>query len=696
MDEPHPGPTTTLKPAAHLSLGLCSFLKSEHLPLPLPPPPSRPVSPGSGALASHSGRLSTLSIEEHHRRSSCHFPDIFSDTRTPPLSPAESAYSALYPPPPHLTPQASPTASPRAESPAFPDGDDHPAVPTTHLLGKLTITVVEARGLACETGNEKPYVLLQYDRTDSVSREYGAAPVVKNEKRTSKIAAKALARKAVRPGLKHTQSASALATTTVRRVGGQARAQEKNEPPSPPPETSPKEIGTPHAPIFNHIAQFDVVQPDRTILLCLYDKLAPIGGFPAHGFLGASVFEPPLPAEAGNSKEEVDVWVPLTSAIDPTVGGEVRIKVLFETLQSRPKLTVDDFQVLKLIGQGSFGQVFRVRKRDTKRIYAMKVITKESIASKSQVAQVLAERQVLARTLNSPFLVGLKFCFQNVTDLFFVMDYKGGGELFCHLQNDGGRFEESKVRFYLCEIILALEYLHNAGIIYRDLKPENCLLDGLGHCVLVDFGLSKLMSSSEESTRTLCGTTAFMAPEVLLDVGYNWRCDWWSLGVLLFEMCYDAETRVEEYERILKGPIKIPTKRGYSAENKDLLLKLLTRDPNQRIGAGGASEIQAHAFFDSIDWRAVALRQISPPYKPPTLADDDEYACERGRSGDWMFSVNGQCWGASQRPSMNDKCDLDSEGLFRDFTFTATPRHDVDGDELSSSRNRRSSWSGAP
>lgn len=135
--------------------------------------------------------------------------------------------------------------------------------------------------------------------------------------------------------------------------------------------------------------------------------------------------------------------------------------------QSRPKLTVDDFQILRRIGQGSFGQVFRVRKRDTKRVYAMKVIRKSSLSTPEALAQVVTERTVLAETNECPFLVGLKFSFQSPGELFLVMDYKGGGEVFQHLQKDGGRFEEDKVRFYVAEIILAIEFLHSKQIVYR-------------------------------------------------------------------------------------------------------------------------------------------------------------------------------------------------------------------------------------
>ncbi|KAM0752261.1 kinase-like protein [Meredithblackwellia eburnea MCA 4105] len=777
---PHPHPPPLLSPS------LSSFLRSEHLHIQHHIP-----SPSQSRRQSHSSNsaiqdpFQCLTIEEHIRRSSITIPRLpilpllpLQDSRSnpPPTailphSPAADEYCALYPLPPHLTPQHSPVATPqRVDSPALFPPDDHHDLPTTRLLGKLTISVVQAKDLSIKgpPNIEAPYVLLQYDRTESVSREWGAPPPSTISSKKEQNGKRSGPSRPKQPPIgnlgmarareeRNSAGTTTSSSSTTRRGFGKPTQQQPpplkshaSYPPpfassSPPPSSSlngappssstlgaphttatpnansngeapgdPAVIGTAKSPIWNHHCQFDVVSEGRTILICVYDKLAPVGGFPAHGFLGATVFEPPLNPDPGDDALGLDVWVPLESALDPTVGGEVRLRILFETetAQERPKLSVDDFQVLKLIGEGSFGQVFRVRKRDTKRVYAMKVIQKESVVSKSALNQVLAERQVLARTLDSPFLVGLKFSFQSPTDLFFVIDYKSGGELFSHLQKDGGRFEEDKVRFYLCEIVLALEYLHARGIIYRDLKPENCLLDGSGHVVLVDFGLSKLLDSPDAKTRTLCGTTAFMAPEVLLDVGYDHMCDWWSLGVLLFEMCYGwspfyAESRVEEYERILSGEIKIPTKKGYSPEGRDLLLKLLTRDPELRIGAqGGAEEIQSHAFFSKIDWRAVALRQISPPFKPPTRADDDECG-DRGRSGDWMFSSNGSSWHTSSargsfaaghgNGSKLSKPLIDQQdNLFRDFTFTSARVERDWEDSYRTKGNRRSSWTGKP
>ncbi|GAA5868915.1 hypothetical protein JCM1840_005160 [Sporobolomyces johnsonii] len=569
-------------------------------------------------------------------------------------------------------------------------------MPTTELLGRLKVQVVEAKGLAVEEGKlAKPYVLLQYDGTDSVSREYGAPPSAERPPPETKKGGIRRPRRSPRPP--SADRSTVPRGETVRRVVGPSSSSysssaassslasstsDYSTPASSPPSSGPasdtslshltlrpvspspptlpvSQIGLPSAPIWNHTATFDVVSPGRTVLVCVYDKLAPQGGdrrLVLHGFLGASVFEPPLlegDEGRGEDGEGLDVWVPLTSALDPSIGGEIRLRLLFEPLHSRPKLTVDDFQILRRIGQGSFGQVFRVRKRDTKRIYALKVINKSRITSASALAQVLTERQILALTIDSPFLVSLKFSFQSPTELFFVIDYKAGGEMFQHLQRDGGRFDEEKVRFYVGETLLGLEFLHSKGIIYRDLKPENCLLDGSGHVVLCDFGLSKLLDSPTDKARTLCGTTSFLAPEVLLDVGYSFPADWWSLGVLLFEMCYGwspfyAESVCEEYERILYSEIKIPNKKGYSDEVKDLLLKLMTRDPEQRLGAvNGAADIKRHAFFASIAWAKLALRQLSPPYKPPTHADDDQIDYyDGGRKGEWVFRDDGHCWQA--------------------------------------------------
>lgn len=203
----------------------------------------------------------------------------------------------------------------------------------------------------------------------------------------------------------------------------------------------------------------------------------------------------------------------------------------FDAAGQKVHLVPKDFEFLKLIGRGTFGRVFQVRKRDTKRIYAMKVLSKKEIIAKKEVAHTIGERKILQASLLSPFLVGLKFSFQTEKQLYFVTDYKSGGELFWHLQKEG-RFTEERARFYIAELVLALEHLHKYDIVYRcdcltsssslfapprltpsmppprsDLKPENILLDATGHVALCDFGLSKPDLASDQLTNTFCGTT---------------------------------------------------------------------------------------------------------------------------------------------------------------------------------------------
>jgi serine/threonine protein kinase len=206
----------------------------------------------------------------------------------------------------------------------------------------------------------------------------------------------------------------------------------------------------------------------------------------------------------------------------------------------------------------------------------MKVLSKREIVAKKEIAHTIGERKILQRSSDSPFLLGLKFSFQTEQDLYLIMDYKSGGELFHHLQKEG-RFTEDRARFYTAEIVLAFEHLHKFDIVYRDLKPENILLDATGHIVLCDFGLSKPDLPSDQLTNTFCGTTEYLAPEVLLDDnGYSKIVDFWSLGVLLFEMCcgwspFYAEDTQQMYKLICFGKVKFP--RGVIGEDGKQFVK---------------------------------------------------------------------------------------------------------------------------
>lgn len=315
-----------------------------------------------------------------------------------------------------------------------------------------------------------------------------------------------------------------------------------------------------------------------------------------------------------DSAQPMDTWLPVSGGT-----GEIHVQLGFKRQQSR-SLSIESFDLLKVIGKGSFGKVMQVRKRDTSRIYALKIIRKAHIISRSEVTHTLAERTVLAK-VNSPFIVPLKFSFQSPDKLYLGLAFVNGGELFHHLQNEG-RFSEERARFYTAELFCALEHLHDFNVIYRDLKPENILLDYTGHIALCDFGLCKLNMGDKETTHTFCGTPEYLAPELLLGQGYTKSVDWWTLGVLLYEMLtglppFYSEDVNEMYRKILHDPLTFPP--DVQPDARDLLTRLLHRDPSQRLGYGphGAAEIKSHPFFTKhIDWAQLLAKKVQPPYKP--------------------------------------------------------------------------------
>ncbi|KAF1832705.1 serine/threonine-protein kinase YPK2/YKR2 [Decorospora gaudefroyi] len=313
-------------------------------------------------------------------------------------------------------------------------------------------------------------------------------------------------------------------------------------------------------------------------------------------------------------------WIPVQFG-----SGQMRVGVNFvENRQDR--LTIDDFELLKVVGKGSFGKVMQVQKKDTHRIYALKTIRKAHIISRSEVAHTLAERSVLAQ-INNPFIVPLKFSFQSPEKLYLVLAFVNGGELFHHLQKEQ-RFDINRARFYAAELLCALECLHGFNVIYRDLKPENILLDYTGHIALCDFGLCKLDMKDEDRTNTFCGTPEYLAPELLTGAGYTKSVDWWTLGVLLYEMLtglppfYDENTN-DMYRKILTEPLHFPGPEIVPPAARDLLTRLLDRNADKRLGAKGAAEIKAHYFFHSIDWRKLLERKYEPSFKPNVVDAKD-------------------------------------------------------------------------
>jgi RAC serine/threonine-protein kinase len=288
---------------------------------------------------------------------------------------------------------------------------------------------------------------------------------------------------------------------------------------------------------------------------------------------------------------------------------------------------LDSFTLLKVIGKGSFGKVFLAKEKSTGQIFALKVLRKDFVVRRNQVEHTKTERSVLGY-VDHPFIVGMKMAFQSKDKLYFVLDYCPGGELFYHLGRLG-RFPEHQARFYAAEIVLAISYVHQLDIIYRDLKPENVLLDDQGHVRLTDFGLSKEgISGSSSGANSFCGTPEYLAPEIVDRRGHGRAVDWWSLGALLYEMLkglppFYCQDRERLFEKIRKETLRFPP--FFSASAKSVLSGLLERDPDKRLGSGptDAEEIKAHSFFSVIDWNKLQIGEITPPWKPPVQGSAD-------------------------------------------------------------------------
>jgi len=296
--------------------------------------------------------------------------------------------------------------------------------------------------------------------------------------------------------------------------------------------------------------------------------------------------------------------------------------------------SVGDFRIIRVIGKGSFGKVFLVRQHATGTIYAMKVLKKDNIVKRNQVEHTRTERSVLGY-VRHPFIVGLCAAFQTADKLFFVLDYCAGGELFCHLQRRG-KFAEPRARFYTAELVLALAHIHALGVVYRDLKPENVLLDDRGHVRLTDFGLSKEgVTAHAKGAHSFCGTPEYLAPEILARRGHGRAVDWWSLGALLYEMLtglppFYSRDREKLFEGIKHGDLSYPAHLGPDA--RAILRALLKRDPAERLGSGptDADEIKAHAFFRGhIDWEALLDGTAAPPWQPTVVGSLDTSQFDR-------------------------------------------------------------------
>lgn len=303
-------------------------------------------------------------------------------------------------------------------------------------------------------------------------------------------------------------------------------------------------------------------------------------------------------------------------------GGVVEIPILHHGKEGYEKADRAQFELLKVLGQGAFGKVFLVRKKtgpDAGQFYAMKEIKKVRDNSRSKT-----ERDILVE-VNHPFIVKLHYAFQSEEKLYLILDFVRGGTLFTRLSKEV-RFPEKDVQFYIAELALALDHLHQLGIVYRDLKPQNILIDEMGHIKLTDFGLCKESVDKNNKAYSFCGTLPYMAPEVVDEKGHSQSADWWSYGIVMFEMLtgslpFQGKDRQKTMDMILKENLRMP--RFLSAEAQSLLTMLLERNPVHRLGSKGVEEIQTHDFFASIDWNKLYKREVRPPFKPTSGKEAD-------------------------------------------------------------------------
>ena len=297
------------------------------------------------------------------------------------------------------------------------------------------------------------------------------------------------------------------------------------------------------------------------------------------------------------------------------------------------KMAATDFEPLSCLGKGTFGTVLLVKQAVTGRLYAQKQFRKASLTvHKRLVEQTKTERVILESINRHPFVVKLYYAFQDHEKLYLILEYAQGGELFTHLATER-MFPEETAAFYMAELVLALEHLHHTvGVVYRDLKPENCLLDSDGHLLLTDFGLSKVAVDGNDRCNSILGTIEYMAPEVILGQDYGTAVDWWSFGALGFDLLtgsppFQANNHAKMQEKILKQKLSLPYYLGPDA--KDLLTRLLRKEPGKRLGSCMPRDMQTikkHRFFRKIDWKLLEKREVEPPIKPlitdPALAEN--------------------------------------------------------------------------
>nr|XP_046153265.1 protein kinase C theta type-like [Oncorhynchus gorbuscha]XP_046153266.1 protein kinase C theta type-like [Oncorhynchus gorbuscha] len=333
---------------------------------------------------------------------------------------------------------------------------------------------------------------------------------------------------------------------------------------------------------------------------------------------------PPTAATAGRKEQQGISW-------DTQAVWDMPAPVMEEpeTLYAVPrkehlhKFTLDNFVLHKMLGKGSFGKVFLAELKSSREFFAVKALKKDVVLMDDDVECTMVERRVLSLAWEHPFLTHLHCTFQTTENLFFVMEYLNGGDLMFHIQNCH-KFDVQRSTFYAAEIICGLQFLHSKGIVYRDLKLDNVLLDSEGHIKIADFGMCKENMEGETRTCTFCGTPDYIAPEILLGQKYGSSVDWWSFGVLLYEMLigqspFHGRDEEELFQSIRTDDPCYP--RWLAKDARDILIKLFVREPERRLGVKG--NIRQHSFFKDTDWNALEKREVAPPFRPTVKSPSD-------------------------------------------------------------------------
>lgn len=289
------------------------------------------------------------------------------------------------------------------------------------------------------------------------------------------------------------------------------------------------------------------------------------------------------------------------------------------TITSNAKIS--DFEIIKTLGQGSFSKVMLVRHlKGNREFYAMKVMSKRQIIRENTVEHVLMEKKILS-CIKYPFLIDYIAHFKNNANLFIVLELCIGGEMHVHLKRQQ-KFEENLCKFYAAQVVLALEYLHFVGIIFRDLKPENIVIDRNGYLKITDFGFAKKID--RKKTKTICGTPEYYAPEILKKMQYSYPVDWYTLGILIYEMAsgrppYRSSNLVRLYQQILDGQMKFPL--HFSQETIDIIQALTKHSISLRLRS--VKLVKAHTYFETINWSQIHKKTAKPPFVPDVRGDSD-------------------------------------------------------------------------